>query len=306
MTWTGELLGQVELKSPEWHALRSRGLGGSEIAAVVGLSPFASRFAVWHRKRGNLPEESADDGMAWGTRLEPLICDYFAELHPEFWVMETGTYCHRDRRWQLANVDRLLYPTEGVTSKTTPLGLLEVKTAHQYDAWEWGDYGSDQVPPYYRCQTLWYLDVLGLPVAHLAVLIGGSDYREYVIEYAADEAQWLREEGEKFWAEVEQNIVPPIDAHDATYRAVRELHPDINGEDVEIPGDLYDAYSSTKVAADEAKATHQQVKSEVLDAMGQAKRALVGDTPVLRRQKARGDSVALYPIPQPKKKASAA
>ena len=306
-TWTGVLLGAERHQSPEWHALRARGLGGSEIAAVVGLSPFTSRFALWHRKRGTLPEETANNNMSWGIHLEPLLCDYFAELHPEFWSMEAGTLCHNERSWQIANVDRLLYPTTDVTAKTAPLGLLEVKTAHQYDAHEWGAHGSDEIPPYYKCQTLWYLDTLGLQTAHLAVLIGGSDYREYVIHYDAEQAAWLRAEGEAFWTEVVEGTVPPIDGHDATYQAVRALHPEINGEDVEIPADLYDAYRATKADEDAAATEHQRIKAEVLDVMGQAQRALVGDTAVLRRQKGRGDNVALHPIPQPKnKKASAA
>lgn len=305
-TWTGVLLGHERHQSPEWHALRSNGLGGSEIAAVVGLSPFTSRFALWHRKRGTLPEQEVNDGMSWGTRLEPVLCDYYAELHPEFWAMDAGTYHHAERPWQLANVDRLLYPTRDVTAKTPPLALLEVKTAHQYDAHEWGQDGTEEIPPYYRCQALWYLDVLGLPTAHVAVLIGGSDYREYVIHYAADEAAWLRAKGEEFWQEVVDGTVPPIDGHDATYAAVRTLHPEINGEDVEIDATLYADYLTTKDAAEDTAVEHRRIKSEVLDAMGQAKRALVNDIPVLRRQPARGGNVALHPIPQPKHKESAA
>ena len=97
---------------------------------------------------------------------------------------------------------------------------------------------------------------------------------------------------------------PDLDGSDATYQAVRELHPEINGEDVEIDQGLYARYAVTKEKFDEAKAAHQEAKSRVLDAMGQAKRAYfaAGDlmVPVLRRQSGRGGSVSLQPIPQPK------
>lgn len=298
------LLGREEHQSPEWYALRSNGIGGSEIAAVVGLSPWTSRFALWHRKRGLLEEQQADQAMSWGTRLEPIICEAFTEAHPEFWVQEAGTYRHAERTWQLANVDRMLYPTENVGVDTDPLGLLEVKTASAFDAFEWGKPGTDEIPPYYRCQVLWYLDVLGLPSAHLAVLIGGSDYREYVIDYAADEAEWLREEGAKFWAEVQAGIPPAIDEHSATYEAVRAMHPDINGEDIEIPSDIYHGYATTKTAAEEATAAHRKAKATLLDAMGNARRALVEGTPVLRRQAANGRGIALHPIKQKKEAAA--
>lgn len=299
------LLGELTHDSPEWDEIRSRGLGGSEIAAVVGLSPWVSRFALWHRKRGTLGKQANQPAFDWGHRLEPVICDAFADAHPEFIASKAGTYRHGERKWQLANVDRLLHYDGEPFPANEPSGILEVKTAHQYDAHEWGR-GPEDIPPYYRCQVLWYMDVLGVPEAHMAVLIGGSDYREYLIPYAADEAEWLREEGAKFWAEVQAGIAPDLDGHDATYQAVREMHPDINGDDVQLPAELWDAYLMTKADAEEATTEHKRIKAEVLDLMGDARRALVDETPVLRRQSGRGGSVSLQPIPQPKTKEHAA
>ncbi len=300
-----KLLGREVQNSPEWDALRSNGLGGSEIAAVVGLSPWQSRYSLWHRKRGNIGKQEVNAGMAWGTRLEPVVCDAWAEQHPEFWSMEAGTYSNDERPWQLANVDRLLFPTEGVTAKTSPLGILEVKTAHTYDAWKWGLSGTDEIPPYYRCQVLWYMDALGVHAGHVAALIGGSDYREYVIPYVADEAEWLREQGRLFWQSVLDDKQPEIDSHTATYEAVRAQHPEIEtGVEAEIDGELYAAYVISKATAETAKGEHQQIKSRLLDQMGEAQFAHVGGKSVLRRQSGRGGSVSLYEVKAPKESAA--
>ena len=176
----GILLGREVHQSPEWHALRSNGIGGSEVAAIIGKSPYESRFGLWHRKRGIIGEQTANAAMSWGTRLEPVICDVFAERHDMLDLVEAGTYRNDERPWQLANVDRLLYDDEFLPD---PVGILEVKTASAFDSWEWGKAGTEDVPPYYRAQVMWYLDTLGLSTAWLAVLIGGSDYREYQIAY---------------------------------------------------------------------------------------------------------------------------
>lgn len=285
------LLGQHEPNTPEWDGLRSKGLGGSEIAAVVGLSPWQSRFSLWHLKRGNIPKQEVNPGMRWGTILEPVICDHFASTRDMLDVEEAGTYRHHEREWQLANVDRLLSDDEH-----GHVGILEVKTAHQYDAHEWG-YGPEDVPPYYRCQALWYLDVLELPVAHMAVLIGGSDYREYEIRYSPDEAKWLRDQGEQFWASVQADEAPDIDGSDATYQAVRKLHPEIDGETVEIDPGLHEWFQTSRKAAEQAAAEHTAAKATVLDAMGQAQYAEVDKQRVFRRQKSGKNSVALYPTP---------
>ena len=294
------LLGKHEPNTPEWDAIRSKGIGGSEIAAIVGLSPWQSKFSLWHQKRGTIGKQDVNAGMRWGTLLEPVICHVWADLHPEFVALSAGTYRHEERTWQLANCDRLLIDAkEFWQNEDVPSSFLEVKTAHQYDAHEWGT-GPEDVPPYYRCQVLWYMDVLELPEAHMAVLIGGSDYREYVIRYNVDEAEWLREQGRLFWESVKADEPPPLDGSEATYEAVRRLHPEINGEDADLDPALYARYVDSKALVEESAKAHRQAKSEVLDAMGQAKRALVDETPVLRRQPARGGSVALYPINQPK------
>lgn len=284
--------------SAEWHAARRNGIGASEIAAVVGLSPFESAFSLWHRKAGNLPGPDPSNPLFyWGHALEPLVADRFADAHPEFWVMEVGTYRHGERDWQFANLDRALYPTSGVGVDTPPLGVLEIKTTRYGD--NWGPHGSDEVPVHVRCQVMQQMDVMGVPFAWVAVLIGGNDYREYQIDYDEDDAYALREAGAAFWASLQTDTEPPIDASFATYEAVRELHPDIDGAlEVEIPAELHDAYHFTKQMADSYADEHREVKSKVLAAMGNARRALVDGTPVLRRQPGRGGSVSLYPITQ--------
>lgn len=288
------LLGDFEPNSPEWHEARTLGIGASEIAAVVGLSPFESAFSLWHRKKGNLPGADPSNPLFyWGHALEPLVADKFASNHPEFWVMQVGTYAADERPWQLANADRALFQTQGVTTSTAPLSLLEIKTTRYGD--NWGPAGSDEIPLHVRCQVLQQMDVFEVPFAWVAVLIGGNDYREYRIEYDAADASALREAGAAFWDSLQTEAEPPIDASFETYQAVKELHPEIDGSDVTVDAALYGRYLATKADADSATAAHRQAKSELLTAMGEARRALVNEVPVLRRQLSR-NGVALYPI----------
>ena len=291
-----ESLGMHEPNTQEWDELRSHGIGGSEIAAIVGLSPWQSRFSLWHLKRGNIGKQQVNAGMRWGTILEPVICDHWASRHDMFDAAQAGTFRHPERHWQLANVDRLLSDDENGGMEGEPCAILEVKTASGFDSHEWG-HGPEDVPPYYRCQVLWYLDVLDLPVAHMAVLIGGSDYREYEIPYSASEAGWLREQGEAFWQSVLDGDSPGIDGSDATYQAVRKLHPEIDGETVEIELDLHEGFQATKRDAEDAQTTHIASKATLLDAMGEAKYAEVNGERVYRRQKSGKNAVALYSVP---------
>lgn len=287
---TAVLLGEHDPNSPEWHALRESGIGASEIAAVVGLSPFESAFSLWHRKKGNLPGADPSNPLFyWGHALEPLVANRFAELHPEYTVDRTGTWASEEEPWQLANLDRILTDQGGHCCP------LEIKTTRYGD--NWGRSGSDEIPVHVRCQVIQQMDVFDDPYAWVAVLIGGNDYREYRIEYDADDATALREAGAAFWESLQTDEEPPIDASFETYEAVRALHPDIDPTlDVEIDPVQFYEYLQLKEAAEVTAANLQRAKSELLHTLGNARRALVSGNPVLRRQPGRGGNVSLYEI----------
>lgn len=283
------LISEAAPGTPEWHEVRANGIGASEIAAVVGLSPWESPFSLWHRKKGNLPPQPQSDLFYWGHALEPLVAQRFAELHPEYAVETCGTFANVERPWQFANLDRVLIPV-----KSGPFAVLEIKTTRYGDGW--GPAGSDDIPLHVRCQVIHQMDVFGYGYAWVAVLIGGSDYREYRIEYDEAEAAILRDAGEAFWLSIQSDDEPPIDVTDSTYQAIRALHPDIDDADVELDPSLYIEYATSKAAADATADDHRKVKSEVLHVMGNARRALVDGSPVLRRQPTRNGAVALYPV----------
>lgn len=278
---TSSLIGVFEPGSPEWHAARATGLGGSEIAPILGLSPFESRFSLWHRKAGFAKPVQETPEMEWGKRLEPVILQKYRDSHPDYdFRTRNGTFANDDRPWQVANPDSLAID-EDATQR-----VVEAKFSMFGDGY--GEPGTDEIPVYYRCQVLWYLDCLGLEVADLVVLIGGCDYREYTIRYDAAEAQLLRDAAEEFLATVARLERPDIDAHSATYQVIREMHPLIDEGDIELPNELAATYIDARVALAEATDTEQHARSRIADAMGNAKRALWDGRTIATRQ-ARGD-----------------
>jgi len=136
--------------------------------------------------------------------------------------------------------------------------------------------------------VLWYGDVLGADRLDLAVLVGGCDYREYTVWYDEAEALELRAAAEQFLQSIAEHQRPDIDAHGATYQAIRELHPEIDGTDVELPNELARRFIAARQLLARATEHEQQARSEIADVMGTAKRARWDDHTVATRQ-ARGD-----------------
>ena len=77
---TAVLLGAAKDNSPEWDAMRAGRLGGSEIAAVIGLSKWESRFSLWHRKRGLLEEKQANANMTVGHIMLKVLAGFVVAL----------------------------------------------------------------------------------------------------------------------------------------------------------------------------------------------------------------------------------
>ncbi|MFG2617756.1 YqaJ viral recombinase family protein [Streptomyces sp. NPDC048507] len=278
------VLGWFPAGSPEWHAARAAGIGGSEIAAVMGLSPYESRFSLWHRKQGMVAPVEETNVMYWGTALEPVICDEFAKRHPEWYVKRAPTY---GRAFQIANPDRQLL-CEGHAVE-----YLEAKTSR--DAEGWGDEGTGEIPVHYRTQCLWYLDVTRARRCHVAVLIGGSDYREYVVEYDATEAALMREAGAEFMRTLAAGERPDIDGHSATYQTIRDLPEGLDEVDVEIPTALRDRWYAAQDAGWAADDELTACKGLLLDAIGTGQRAVCERERVATRTVREGRTYQLLP-----------
>ncbi|MFE7566896.1 YqaJ viral recombinase family protein [Streptomyces sp. NPDC057539] len=262
-TPTGVLLGEFVPGTPEWDEARA-GLciTATEIAAVMGLSPWSNPFVLWHKKAG-LPSPPFEPSpqMEWGIRHEPTVATKYAEEHPELTLTETGTWRHTEREWQRATPDRIADDR-----------LVEVKTATT-DKY-WGQSGTDEVPIYYRCQVIWQMDTLGYRRTDFAVLIGICDYREYVVEYDADDAKLMREAAIGFLDMVRRGERPDIDDSVATYDTIRRQADRFDDIDVDIPGPIASRYEVTHQQLKAVEAEHGQAKSLLLDALGTGRNAM--------------------------------
>lgn len=282
-TPTGRFLGHWKSNTPEWDDARATRLGGSRMAALLGLSPWESPYSVWCLMAGLVQKDAQTRPQARGHYLESGIADWFADQHPEYQIRETGTYVHVDRDYQLANPDRLLLGMPGHFPEPGVRAGLEIKT--DADASGWGRPGTDEIPAYYRPQVQWYMDTLGVPKWYVVVLTGRLDFREYVVHYDAADCAWMRDQAEDFLSSLYWREMPDLDHHPATYAAVRKLHPDIDRDsafvaDLDLAVEFIDA--TTSLAAAERR--EQAARARLLAAMGPAHRAYYDGHRLARRQ----------------------
>lgn len=309
----GVHLGEFTPGTPEWDAARG-GLciTATEIAAVVGLSPWQSRFSLWHKKAGlPTPAFEVTPQVEWGNRLEPAVVQKFTDEHPEWMLANAGTWRNRQRGWQRATPDQLLYPLTpaadwpGTTDiPAQPTALFEAKTSPYGD--DWGPSGDDDgVPVWYRCQATWQMDTLGIHTrTHFGLLVSGHDWREYTVDYNPADAAMLRAAAREFLDTVAAEQRPPIDTSDITYQTIRRQSVGREDVEVEIPAEMAERYETAQEAAKAAVDELTGAKSAVLDAIGGNRWAAVNERRIAYRTvKADGTTLALQPT---RKKAEAA
>ncbi|MFL6096118.1 MAG: YqaJ viral recombinase family protein [Blastococcus sp.] len=296
----GVLIGHLTPGTEAWEEARTGlTITATEIAAVVGLSPWMSRFTLWHKKAGlRVAPFEMSSAIEWGSRLEDAVAQKWEDEHPGFLAAPAGTWRHREREWQRATPDRLIFesPRNVFEIPDQAEELLEVKTSPFGD--DWGPDGADEgVPVWYRCQAMWQMDTLGLRTrTRFGVLISGHDYREYTVEYDEAEAKILRDAAVKFLDEVRDGVRPPIDSADDTYQTIRVQPDGFDDVDVEIPPVDAARYENAQAAAKAAAAELTAAKSVVLDHIGTGKRAVVGERRIAYRiAKADGSTKSLNP-----------
>lgn len=266
-----------------WLAARRKGIGASEIAAVLGISPWESPFSLYWRKVEGWDFEP-DAAMEWGNRLEDAIAAKYQSNHPEGVVHPLGLQSNANEPWMLATPDRVVCdpqmhdnpfpddPTfEWQHSDLFISGVVELKTAHSADGW--GEPGTADIPVHYRAQVLWQMAALDVQWADLAVLIGGSDYREYTVLRDEKDIAVMVEAGRRFMARIEAGDPPPLDDHHATLATVKRLHPDLDDDVAVVPDGVAEGYRRAvrmSRLADRAKDRYEiLLRAE----MGRAKRA---------------------------------
>jgi putative phage-type endonuclease len=280
VTPTGRLLLPADADRDTWLTARRRGLGSSDIAAILGISRYGNALSVYYDKTGGLPLEGDDSEPAlWGRLNEETVAREWARRNRSV-VRRVGLVANVDRPWQMCTLDRRVL--ECPLAATQERCAVEIKCRDKMKAPAW----RAGVPDDVLAQTLWQADVCGYDHMHVACLIGGNDYRQFVVR-PADHAQLigdLRAAGERAWRQITDRT-PPVLADDADPDVLldlyEQLHPNRTGSvvlDRELEAhDHLTEYVQAAAAESDAKKRKTAAKARLLAHLGDAEQALIRD-----------------------------
>ena len=193
------------------HTKRAKGIGGSDAAAVLGLSRYKTPYQLYLEKTGEAAPTLDNQYMEWGRILEPVIRAKYQEVSGHR-VTEVRQMPHPSCPYVIGNLDGIVKGMAGGDGR-----VVEIKTARNANGW--GEEGADEVPREYFIQAQHYMLVTGYEVADIAVLIGGNDFRIYTVHADPALHEMMLEAYAEFWACVESRTPPdPINEDDCRRR----------------------------------------------------------------------------------------
>lgn len=189
------LVSTENMSEEEWLKYRTKGIGGSDAAVVMRMSPYKTARDLYFEKTGRKPDFVTND--LWvqcevGHRLEELVAMIFQKKTGFKVWQEKKMFRHPKYRFMIADVDYFAQSPSGEKC------ILECKTAGYNSNEKWDDGG---IPYHYEIQVRHYMAVNNINKGFIACLFGNSEndfvYRE--IERELDIEENIINEEESFW-----------------------------------------------------------------------------------------------------------
>lgn len=206
----------------EWLKLRSQYIGGSDAAAVVGLNPFSSPYALWAEKTGQIPCFAGNLATEVGTFLEEFVAQKFAAETGKKVRKCNQSFLNSDYPFAIANIDREIVGEDAG---------LEIKTTSELNMKK---FKGGEYPANYYCQCVHYIAMTGKQRWYLAVLIGNRDFQWFTIERDEAEIAALMGAEADFWELVKNRTPPVADGSRATTDAIKTIFAESSEDTVDL------------------------------------------------------------------------
>lgn len=188
---------------------RSKFLGGSDIAAVLGISPWRTPLELWRDKITPRVERPARQVLTRGIRWESVVAEMLVESLQrdarQVEIVRSNTRYRDDEHPFLAAEIDFELRLDGAEEITN----CELKTVHPFKMREWGTSGSDDLPVHYTAQVMHGLGVTQRRSGMLAALFGADELRTYPVAADDETIAALRQRASAFWHDHVLTGVPP-------------------------------------------------------------------------------------------------
>lgn len=246
----------------EWLDHRRKGIGGSDVSAILGFNDWRSPYEVWADKTGQLPiDDTGNEFTHWGNIMEPILAHEFQDQTGKKVYRQNKTFIDPEYDFLRADIDRDIAGEPG---------FLEIKTAIEFKTSDWTD---DEIPPAYLLQVQHYMMVLDRPYCYFATLIGGHRFIMKKVERDDTLINEMRAKLVEWWqTHIINGVAPEIDGSESTTSVLKQLHTDQDGQPVIMDAAMNERLhqrqsikNDIKTITNETAKIENEVRSQMLD-----------------------------------------
>lgn len=240
-----------EMTKKEWLEARRLGIGGSDVATILGLNKYQTAFELWLDKTAQIPVDDSETSEAayWGNALEEVVAKEFERRTGKKVRKRNQMFFHSKYQYLTANIDRDIVKENAI---------LECKTASAFLSKNWE---GEEIPEQYICQVQHYMNVLNRDYAYVAVLVGGQKFIWKKIERDQELINMIQAACIEFWeVNVMQEVPPAIDGSDAAVNYIKETYSDNEeGKQLQLGSEFDEFISSKKELVTSQKVIKQSI-----------------------------------------------
>ena len=266
----------AHLPTQDWVDQRKNYIGGSDVAAILGVSAYATPLQVWMRKKGLIPPVDQTPIMEFGHVFEPVMADYFTEKTGLKVRNINKTFKSAQYDFLRANIDRQI-----VSNGDQGTGVLELKTTTSYRLKNL----DTPYPEEWDYQIQHYLGITGYQYAYLMIYERDTcTFHEPVCIKRND--RWIRQTTERLVEWWQKHMLgyghrpKPINGEDMLL-----LYPDSkDGSVVEATPTHYEKYTKllqVRSRMEELAVVEEYLKNYFKDTLKDAERMVVAGRTML-------------------------
>lgn len=209
----------------EQKLARRNGIGGSDVAAIFGLSEYRTAVDVYLEKHGLAEPRPMTDSQRHGHIMEPVILGEYVEHTGIPIIRSPDTFISAKYPWMLGNFDAIDFNNRII---------VDAKYMSRFSRDKWGEPGTNQMPDDILLQMIHYAIVADADYVDVAVFFDRPDLFLYRYERNPEFEKRVIEQEQLFW---HNNVLAQVPPPAKSIDDARALWKEARKESVRIASD---------------------------------------------------------------------
>lgn len=245
----------LEMPKEQWLAERRQGIGGSDVAAILGENPYKTAIDIWREKTGRIEPEPETTAMRFGKAVEDIVAGWWSQETKHKVQKDNKIRIHPDHDYLIGNIDRLIVGTE-----TTTPGILEIKCTNPFSFKQWRESG---IPLQFYLQLQHYFNVTSYKWGEIAVMISNSAFNIFPVGRDHELIGLVTERLCRFWID---NVLADKPPEPVNTEDIKKIYTQSTiGKTVEVSLDVVDSVERLKELKAVKKDTEKLIEEKAFE-----------------------------------------